>query len=363
MFEQIDDSLPVPPAGFPDVDRVGQTEVEDAGTGAKRAKPSVAPDCRYGYVQDFRNVGVCNDLQQFSFFCFHFYFLSFVMARTSIPVNSLILPARRSLAVRVPSKTARRCVWDIPSIRAVFRRSLQGLFFSFFMFAIDSIVLVSYWNRSNERHDNTIVVNCNNFVAMKSDFSRKLALAMKNNVLTQMKLAQKSGLSQTAISNYLNGRVPKSAELAKLANALGVSCDYLLGKANESCVESQPMPLPDGMRERLVELRGESTQADFAGKVGLDSAKLCSYETGASSPSADAIIKICRATGCSADWLLGLSKSKCQGADENDVPAARAKPMTNADDVIQSLFDVIGKLIDKIDNKSQEKVAQNNDNA
>ncbi len=231
------------------------------------------------------------------------------------------------------------------------------------MFAIDSIVLVSYWNRSNDAkiYQKESVGNTemdNNIL-----FHRKLASELRNRGITQMEISRKTGISQASISRYLNGRVPKSAELAKLANALGVSCDYLLGKANESCVESQPMPLPDGMRERLVELRGESTQADFAGKVGLDPAKLCSYETGASSPSADAIIKICKATGCSADWLLGLSKSKCQGADENDVPAARAKPMTNADDVIQSLFDVIGKLIDKIDNKSQEKVAQNNDNA
>lgn len=185
-----------------------------------------------------------------------------------------------------------------------------------------------------------------------NQFSRKLALELKKQKISQRKLAINIGISQAAISKILHGTKPSSATVIRLANALGVSCDYLLGKANESCVESQPMPLPDGMRERLVELRGESTQADFAGKVGLDPAKLCSYETGASSPSADAIIKICKATGCSADWLLGLSKSKCQGADENDVPAARAKPMTNADDVIQSLFAVIGKLIDKLDNRS-----------
>ena len=50
--------------------------------------------------------------------------------------------------------------------------------------------------------------------------------------LSQVDLAQRSGVSKTSISEYESGgRVPNGAALLQLANALAVSTDYLLGRA------------------------------------------------------------------------------------------------------------------------------------
>lgn len=52
--------------------------------------------------------------------------------------------------------------------------------------------------------------------------------------LTQKKLAQIVGISQQSYSDYENGRTfPDEATLVKIANALNVSTDYLLGRTDE----------------------------------------------------------------------------------------------------------------------------------
>ena len=44
----------------------------------------------------------------------------------------------------------------------------------------------------------------------------------------------------------------------------------------------------------------------MADSVGVKQQNWARWESGVVSPSADMIIKICRAHACSADWLLGL---------------------------------------------------------
>lgn len=51
--------------------------------------------------------------------------------------------------------------------------------------------------------------------------------------MNQKELAYKTGVSEVTISRYINGtRQPKSDILSKIAETLGVSTDYLLGKAS-----------------------------------------------------------------------------------------------------------------------------------
>lgn len=58
--------------------------------------------------------------------------------------------------------------------------------------------------------------------------------------------------------------------------------------------------------ERLKELRGTESQSSFAAAIGINRVQYAKYESGTNSPSVDALIRICRAHACSADWLLGL---------------------------------------------------------
>lgn len=56
--------------------------------------------------------------------------------------------------------------------------------------------------------------------------------------------------------------------------------------------------------ERLKELRGERTQADFAQLTGISLRALANYEQGERLPKVDVVAAICARMGASADWLL-----------------------------------------------------------
>ena len=68
-----------------------------------------------------------------------------------------------------------------------------------------------------------------------SVFGRRLRERREKRDWTQEKLAEKSGVSAAMISHFETGtRGTASADnLVKLASALGVSIDYLLGRADE----------------------------------------------------------------------------------------------------------------------------------
>ena len=48
------------------------------------------------------------------------------------------------------------------------------------------------------------------------------------------------------------------------------------------------------------------TRVDFCNETGLTPMAFDSWLIGARTPNADSIVSICRMTGVSADWLLGL---------------------------------------------------------
>ena len=62
------------------------------------------------------------------------------------------------------------------------------------------------------------------------DFGNRLLMYMSIYDMTQNELAEKTGLTAAAISRYISGeREPKIIAVVKIANALGVSTDELLG--------------------------------------------------------------------------------------------------------------------------------------
>lgn len=59
-------------------------------------------------------------------------------------------------------------------------------------------------------------------------FSQHLETLMSREGLSKAELARRAGVSHVAIGNYLKGRIPKYAELEKIAQVFGLNPDYLL---------------------------------------------------------------------------------------------------------------------------------------
>jgi transcriptional regulator with XRE-family HTH domain len=69
---------------------------------------------------------------------------------------------------------------------------------------------------------------------MKETFSQRLRTARELRKLSQGELAQKSGLQPSAISHFETAsRAPSFDNLKRLADALTVTTDYLLGRSED----------------------------------------------------------------------------------------------------------------------------------
>lgn len=69
---------------------------------------------------------------------------------------------------------------------------------------------------------------------------------------------------------------------------------------------------------RLRELRGATSQCDFANKIGVKQTSYSSWERGIKDPAAQTVAQIASTFGVSADWLLGLSNNR-EGASSSSV--------------------------------------------
>lgn len=70
-------------------------------------------------------------------------------------------------------------------------------------------------------------------IEYKAIFAERLKELRKKSGMTQGELAKLIGVSTNSISIYENGDLPSIGKLISLANALGVSVDFLLGTAAE----------------------------------------------------------------------------------------------------------------------------------
>ena len=63
-----------------------------------------------------------------------------------------------------------------------------------------------------------------------SVFSDRISSLMLKQKITQKQLAEKAGVTESAMSYYVKGdRTPRSDVLSRIAKALGTTTDYLLG--------------------------------------------------------------------------------------------------------------------------------------
>ncbi|MCA9033120.1 MAG: helix-turn-helix transcriptional regulator [Planctomycetaceae bacterium] len=69
---------------------------------------------------------------------------------------------------------------------------------------------------------------------MSVEFGNRLREAREKKGLSQAEMAQKSGLQPSAVSHFESGRrAPSFDNLRKLADALSVTIDFLLGRESE----------------------------------------------------------------------------------------------------------------------------------
>lgn len=59
-------------------------------------------------------------------------------------------------------------------------------------------------------------------------FGERLKIALKSSGYTQSKITEELNLSKNAITNYVNGRLPKADILYNIAKTLNVSMEWLL---------------------------------------------------------------------------------------------------------------------------------------
>ena len=68
-------------------------------------------------------------------------------------------------------------------------------------------------------------------------------------------------------------------------------------------------------KDRLVELRGNLTNVEFADMIGISRQTIGFYLNGDRIPDAEMLLKICTALNVSSDYLLGLSDVKSTDSD------------------------------------------------
>ena len=92
------------------------------------------------------------------------------------------------------------------------------------------------------------------------NISEGIKRARKLRNVTQTQLAELSGVSSTAIAHWETGtRDPKGSSLQKLADALGVSVDYLVMRSDDPT----PIEVPESPRVLFIEEVMRMSDRDF----------------------------------------------------------------------------------------------------
>lgn len=82
------------------------------------------------------------------------------------------------------------------------------------------------------------------------DFSKNFQAIIKQKGLSQLEIAEKSGIHKQTINRYVNGKTdPRWSELVKLADVLNCTLDSFL--VGECCERTQVATQPDDRIEQM----------------------------------------------------------------------------------------------------------------
>lgn len=125
--------------------------------------------------------------------------------------------------------------------------------------------------------------------------------------MSQLELANKLGISRTAIARYEGGVASPSRRLKVLADALDVSVDYLLNGAGEYEVSSHPTGI--GKRIQLLRTLANMDKRTLAVRCGVNTRAVTAWEEERSAPSLTAVAIMADVLKASTDYILGRAKS------------------------------------------------------
>ena len=99
----------------------------------------------------------------------------------------------------------------------------------------------------------------------KNMFQVRLKTLRERAGLSQAALAKKVGVGQSTVGMWESGRnKPENAKLEALANLLGVSTDYLLGRSDVAePAKNQPIADGDELDRELIDLMRDLSPEDF----------------------------------------------------------------------------------------------------
>ncbi|PSR36835.1 MAG: hypothetical protein C7B44_06900 [Sulfobacillus thermosulfidooxidans] len=144
---------------------------------------------------------------------------------------------------------------------------------------------------------------------------QRLRAVRKQRGYTQAELADKVGVSQFTLSHYENGtRNPPIDVLTQLADALGTSADYLLGReetdeftAVKTALGTMPIEYGQGLGARLRTVREARylSPAQCALLMGIKDDQWRAWEAGDQVPPLAELLQVANLLHASLDWLLG----------------------------------------------------------
>lgn len=152
-----------------------------------------------------------------------------------------------------------------------------------------------------------------------NNFGERLRIALKASGYTQYKITKELNLSKNAITNYVNGRVPKAEILYSIAKMLNVSMEWLLTgseskvnnvevSCNKNLIEPYQNSIPkihiETLGHRISKLRTDHNLTQRALMDLLEFDNLSKYEKDLREPKLEVLIKLSDYFNVTLDWLI-----------------------------------------------------------
>lgn len=141
---------------------------------------------------------------------------------------------------------------------------------------------------------------------LQNKFSERFTALIVNNLTNITQAAEELRLSEPTLSRYWTGNaLPTMKMTVRLADYFGVTCDYLLGLADDSvAVKFRTCP-PFCERFGEVLKKLNYTRYKLGKTTGIAESVMRYWVQGKTEPSVESLVKISSALGCSVDFLLG----------------------------------------------------------